>query len=73
MIKMDLLDYGIYADGSHMADFDAKGDALAFCKHLIHNSHYKNVVVISNFTGEIVATFDVITEIKTKVKEWVAD
>lgn len=73
MIKIDLLDYAIYADGNHMADFDAKGDALAFCKHCIHNSDYLTIVIISNFTGEIVATFNVVTEVKTKVKEWVAE
>ena len=58
MIKMDILDYGIYCEGNHIADFDdldlAKGSA-----HAIAEIKEVDTVIINNLTGEIVAEFEV--------------
>jgi hypothetical protein len=70
MIKMDILDFGIYEDGKHIADFDDKKGAISYAKA---NATVRKipVVVICNFTGEIIAEYTVVRN--TVVKEWVAD
>ena len=58
MIKMDILDYGIYCEGKHIAD----ADDIDLAKHIAKDlavSEEVNVIVICNFTGEIVAEFEV--------------
>ena len=58
MIKMDILEFGIYCEGDHIADFDdlelAKGSA-----HAIAEIKEADTIVINNFTGEVVAEFEV--------------
>ena len=73
MMNFELLDYGIYADGKHIADFDDIEHAKMFSREFIKESDAKNVTVFNNFIGEVVATYDEVTEIKVKIKEWVAD
>lgn len=73
MITFELLDYGIYADGKHIADFDDIEHAKTFSREFIRESDATNVTVINNFTGEVAATYDEVTEVKVKIKEWVAD
>lgn len=56
MIQMDILDYGIYCEGKHIADFDdldlAKGSASA-----IAEIKEADTIIVNNFTGEIVGEF----------------
>lgn len=70
MIKMDILDFGIYEDGTHIADFDDKKKAIAYAKAEATVQEIP-VVVVSNFTGEVIAQYTI--ETNTVVKEWVAD
>ena len=56
MIKMDILDYGIYCEGKHIADADDIALAKDIAKELAVSKE-ENVIVICNFTGEIVAEF----------------
>ena len=70
MIKMDILDYGVYEDGTHIADFDDKERAVSYARAGA-NLRKIPTAVISNFTGEIIAEYSIVTN--TVVKEWVAD
>jgi len=70
MIKMDILDFGIYEDGTHIADFDDKERAVKYARANA-TTRKKNTVVICNFTGEVIAEYTIVTN--TVVKEWVAD
>lgn len=72
MVKFDVLDYGIYVNGKHIADFEDRNIAIGYAREIV-NADNSNVVVICNFTGEVAATFDLVTVVKTKVKEWVAE
>ena len=56
MIQFDVLDYGVYYEGNHIADFDELAHAKMFAQQLaIHEE--EDVVVIDNHTGEIVTEF----------------
>jgi hypothetical protein len=70
MIKMDILDFGIYEEGTHIADFDDRERAVKYAKANAI-TRKKNTVVICNFTGELIAEYTVVTNIE--VEEWVAD
>ena len=72
MMKFDVLEYGIYVHGTHIADFENRDLAIEYAREIV-NADNSNVVVICNFTGEVSATFDLVTVVKTKVKEWVAE
>ena len=66
MITMDILDYGIYDEGKHIADIDDQQEAIGYAV-LIANERMHNVVVISNFTGEVIyelAVKQVIVEVE---------
>jgi hypothetical protein len=56
MIKIDFLDYGIYLDGSHIADVDDLDRAKFFANAMAINRE-ADTIVINNFTGEIVTEF----------------
>ena len=56
-----------------MITFDDIEHAKVFSRDFIKESDTKNVTVINNFTGEVAATYDEVTEVKVKIKEWVAD
>lgn len=56
MIKLDLLDYGIYCEGKHIADIENLDHAKFFANAMAINKE-ANTVVINNFTGEIVTEF----------------
>lgn len=56
MIKLDLLDYGIYCDGKHIADVDDLDHAKFFANAMAINKE-ANTIIINNFTGEIVTEF----------------
>lgn len=72
MVKFDLLDFGVYADGKHIADFDNEEMAIEFARQFAR-SHNASTYVIMNLTGEVRFAADIV-EVKTyKVKEWVAD
>lgn len=58
MIKLDLLDYGIYCGGEHIADVDDLDHAKFFANAMAINTE-TNTTVINNFTGEIVTEFAV--------------
>ena len=56
MIKLDLLDYGIYCKGKHIADVDDLDHAKFFANAMAINTE-ANTIVINNLTGEIVTEF----------------
>ena len=56
MIKLDLLDYGIYCEGKHIADVDDLDHAKFFANAMAINKEV-DTIVINNFTGEIVTEF----------------
>lgn len=58
MIKMDILDYGIYCEGKHIADFDDLDLAKGFSAQLA-SAKEADVVIINNFTGEICGEFEI--------------
>ena len=66
MIKYDVLDYGVYYEGNHIADFEELAHAKMFAQQLaIHEE--EDVVVINNFTGEVVTEF--LVNIRTEIIE----
>lgn len=56
MLKFDLLDYGIYCEGKHIADIEDIDHAVFFANAMAINKE-ADTVVINNFTGEIVTEF----------------
>lgn len=62
MIKLDLLDHGVYLDGNHVADFEALDDAKAYAFLKVDSGYNRNATIINNFTGEIEYTADEIIE-----------
>lgn len=56
MIKLDLLDYGVYLEGKHIADMDDLNHAKFFANAMAINKE-ASTIVINNFTGEIVTEF----------------
>lgn len=72
MVKFDLLDFGVYADGKHIADFDNEGMAIEFARQFTKDNR-GNTVVILNLTGEVRFTADIVEVVTYKIKEWVAD
>lgn len=72
MVKFDLLDFGVYADGKHIADFDNEGVAIEFARQFTQNNR-GSTGVIMNLTGEVRFTADIVEVVTYKVKEWVAD
>ena len=63
MIKFDLLDYAVYQDGNHIADFDNLDHAKFFANTMAINKE-TDTVIISNFTGEVCGEFVVKTTIQ---------
>ncbi len=68
MIKIELLDHGMYVDGKHTADFEDLDDAKALAYRLVDTEHAKNVTIINNYTGEIEYTVDEVIVVKTERK-----
>lgn len=62
MIKIDLLDHGVYLDGNHVADFEVLDDAKAYAFLKVECGYNRNATIINNFTGEIEYTADEIME-----------
>lgn len=62
MIRLDLLDHGVYLDREHVADFEALDDAKAYAFLKVDNGYCRNATVINNFTGEVEYTADEIIE-----------
>ena len=58
MIKLDLLSYGIYCGGNHIADVDDLDHAKFFAHAMAINTE-TSTTVINNLTGEIVTEFAV--------------
>ena len=56
MIKLDLLDYGIYCEGKHIADIENLDHAKFFANGMAINKE-ADTIIINNFTGEIVTEF----------------
>lgn len=54
MIKQELLDYELYLDGKHIADFDNLDDAKPFAYTRVECGYAENAVVVCKWTGEIV-------------------
>lgn len=68
MIKLELLDHGMYVDGKHTADFEDFDDARALAYRLVDTEHAKNVTIINNYTGEVEYTVDEVIVVKTERK-----
>lgn len=68
MIKLELLDHGIYVDGKHTADFEDLDNAKALAYRLVDTEHAKNVTIINNYTGEVEYTVDEVIVVKTERK-----
>ena len=56
MIRLDLLDYGIYCEGEHIADVDDLDHAKFFANAMAINTE-TTTIIINNYTGEIVTEF----------------
>jgi hypothetical protein len=56
MIKFDVLEFGVYCEGEHIADFDNLDHAKYFAHNMAINKE-SDVVVISNYGGEVVTEF----------------
>ena len=56
MIKFDVLDYGVYCEGKHIADIENLDHAKFFANGMAINKE-ANTIIINNFTGEIVTEF----------------
>lgn len=56
MIKIDLLDYGVFLEGKHIADVDDLNHAKFFANAMAINKE-ASTTVVNNFTGEIVTEF----------------
>lgn len=56
MIRLDLLDYGIYCEGTHIADVDDLNHAKFFANAMAINKE-TTTIIINNYTGEIVTEF----------------
>lgn len=63
MVKMDILDYGIYCGGKHIADADDVNLAKNIANGVAANEE-EDVVILNNFTGEIVTEFIVRTRVE---------
>lgn len=68
MIKIDLLDHGMYVDGKHTADFEELDNAKALAYRLVDTENAKNVTIINNYTGEIEYTVDEVIVVKSERK-----
>ena len=68
MIKIDILNYGVYLDGNHTADFEDLDVARWFAYMQVDTAHSKNATIIDNFTGEVVYTADEVIVVKTERK-----
>lgn len=68
MIKLELLDHGMYVDGKHTADFEELDDAKAFAYRLVDTENAKNVTIINNHTGEVEYTVDEVIVVKSERK-----
>ena len=53
---MDILDYGVFCECKHIADFDYLDEAKAYAKQLATRKE-ANVIIVNNFTGEICGEF----------------
>lgn len=56
MIKLDLLDYGIYCEGTHIADVDDLDHAKFFANAMAINKE-ADTMIVDNYTGEIITQF----------------
>lgn len=63
MVQMDILDYGIYCGGKHIADADDVNLAKHIANEVAINKE-EEVIVINNFTGEVVTEFVVRTRVE---------
>lgn len=53
MIKQDLLDYELYLDDKHIADFDELKMAKDFGFLYVDTGHANEAVIINKWTGEV--------------------
>lgn len=68
MIKLELLDHGMYVDGKHTADFEELDNAKALAYRLVNAESARNVTIINNYTGEIEYTVDEVIVVKSERK-----
>ena len=68
MVKFDVLDFGVYLDGKHIADFDDLDEAKEFAYIKVDEEKASGAVVVGNFTGEVCYTVDEVLVVKTERK-----
>ncbi len=68
MLRIDLLDFGVYADGKHVADFEDADDACDYALELVEDERASSAVVVDNSTGVVKYTADEVIEIKAERK-----
>ena len=70
MVKFEILDYGVYANGTHIADFDNREFSKDFAKACVEQNEAPfNVRVVDNYTGEIVYEADRRIEVNEVIEE----
>lgn len=55
MIKQELLDYELYLDGKHIADFEELKMAKDFGFLYVDTGHADEAMVINKWTGEVMS------------------
>ena len=55
MIKQELLDYELYLDGKHIADFEELKMAKDFGFLYVDTGHANEAMVINKWTGEVMS------------------
>lgn len=68
MLRIDLLDFGVYAEGKHVADFEDFDDACDYALELVEDERASSAVVVNNATGEVKYTADEVIVVKTERK-----
>lgn len=68
MLRIDLLDLGVYADGKHVADFEDYDDDCDYALELVEDERASSAVVVDNSTGEVKYTADEVIVVKAERK-----
>ena len=74
MLRFEILDYGVYANGQHIADFDDREYAKTFAKATLEaNEAPCGARVVANYTGELVYDGERKLEVSEVIEEYDSD
>lgn len=74
MVRFEILDYGVYANGQHIADFDDREYAKDFAKATLEaNKAPCCARVVDNYTGEVVYHGERKLEVNEVIDEYDSD